>query len=652
MSFRRAWRICWWLIRHGSRLLLWTIWIGLIAVLIGQARLLSSRHMSVPQPLHRMAVERLAEHGLRFDYSRGRMDFTGHLILEKVRLGPVDSADPLVTARSVYVNLDIWSLIVGRLDIDEITVGGLDLHLPAVLSPSGVDEVPAGRIDFTLRPHGNEIELSSFSGYLGRLPVHAYGRLSLPRSGPSGGAHYGPNVEQFGSAWIKLARQSQAVDAWLSAFESPHLHLHLKPASVAISFDAETVDLGALPGGPGGRLSGVRMETELPLKFPLHAPATLSGSVETLELTKDLAAQGLVFRLRAAPGGPYGLSPESLDLQVGALHWRDVQTGALTVAAALADKDRVHADVSLLVAGAPWSLHADAAPQTGTGTLTLDGAVDDATLAFAGGLIQRDLSSLLDPVQAAPLHATASFRPGWKLAQASGRLHSGSVRVGTVQLDETGTEFTYDGSRVLCDALVLRQGQSLAHGSYEMDTQTMDFRFLLTGRLRPMGISGWFHNWWTDFWADFDFSRSAPLADVDVQGRWGDLTATKVFVQAEGEGTGLKGADFNRVRTRLFLRPHWFDILRFDVDQGVLEAGGRLVRSLDLAQNTWRHMEFDVDSRLPLGTIRQIFKAESAELLAPYNFSTPPRLKIAGRVDSPASPEGKHERIDIDLAST
>lgn len=651
MSFRRAWRICWWLLRHGSRLLLWTIWLGLLAVLIGQVRLLSSRHMPVPEPLRRMVAERLAQEGLSFGYDRSRMDFTGRLILEKVRLGPASSSSPLVTARSVYVNLDIWALIVGRLQLDEITVGGLDLHLPALISPSGVDEVPAGRIDFTLRPQGSEIELSSFSGYLGRLPVHASGRLHLPPPRPAGSPGYSRNVEQIGAAWTGLARQAQAVETWLAAFESPRLHLRLKPASAAVSFEADTVDLGALPGGPGGRLTGVRMETELPFKLPLRAPVTLAGSADTLELTNDLAAQGLVFRLRTAPGGAYGLNPESLDVQVSALRWRDVQAGALTASATRSGEDRVHADVSVLLAGSPWRLEADADPRNRAGALTLDGAVDDATLAFAGGLIQRDLSSLLDPEQAAPLHAAASFLPGGKLDQASGRLHSGSVRVGTVQLDETGTEFTYDGSRVLCDALVLRQGQSLAHGSYEMDTKTMDFRFLLTGRLRPMGISGWFHNWWTDFWADFDFSRSAPLADVDVQGRWGDLTATKVFVQAEGAGTGLKGAAFDRVRTRLFLRPHWFDILRFDVDQAGLEAGGRLVRSLDLEKNTWRHMEFDVDSRLSLGTIRQIFKAESAELLAPYDFSAPPRLQIAGRVDSAASPAGKHEHIDIDLSS-
>ena len=652
MSFRRAWRICWWLLRHGSRLLLWSIWLVLLAVLVGQVRLLSSRHMPVPEPLRRVAAERLAAQGLRFDYGRGRMDFAGRIILEKVTLGPLSSSSPLVTARSVYLHFDFWSLLIGQPDLEEITVGGLDFHLPASRSPSGIDEIPAGRIDFTLKPQGREVELSSFSGYLGRLPVHAYGRFRLPAPRPAGDAGYGKDVARVNVAWIDLARQAQELDTRLAAFDEPRLHLRIKPASVAVAFDANAVDLGALTAGEGGKLGGVRMETELPLVLPFRAPVTVAGTAASLELPQDLSAQGLVFRLRTAPGGAYGAVPESVDLQLSALRWRDITAGALTVAASQPADGLVRADVSLLLAGAPWRLRADAAPRTGTATLTLDGAVDDATLAFAGGLIQHDLTALLDPDQAAPLHVTARFQPGWKLAEAAGRLHSGSVRVGTVQLDETGTEFTYDGNRVLCDALVLRQGESLAHGSYEMDTHTMDFRFLLTGRLRPMGISGWFHSWWTDFWHDFDFTRSAPLADVDVQGRWGDLTATKVFVQAEGEGAGIKDAGFDRVRTRLFLRPHWFDILRFDVARDGREAGGRLARSLALEQNTWRHMEFSVDSSLPLETIRQIFKEESAELLSPYAFTTPPRLQLKGRVDSAVSPAGKHESIDIDLISS
>jgi hypothetical protein len=150
----------------------------------------------------------------------------------------------------------------------------------------------------------------------------------------------------------------------------------------------------------------------------------------------------------------------------------------------------------------------------------------------------------------------------------------------------------------------------------------------------------------------FDFTRAAPAADVDVQGRWGDLTATNVFVTADGDGTGIKGVPFDRVRTRLFLRPHWFDIRHFEVSHEERQAAGRLSRSLVPDGDAWLRMDFDVESALPLETITALFKAESAELLAPYRFTRPPQLNLRGHVESAASPAGARQAIDIGLFSS
>ena len=63
-------------------------------------------------------------------------------------------------------------------------------------------------------------------------------------------------------------------------------------------------------------------------------------------------------------------------------------------------------------------------------------------------------------------------------------------------------------------------------------------------------------------------------------------------------------------------------------------------------------MDFAVDSTLPLTTISQLFPGESAELLGPYGFVSPPRLSLRGHVNSAASPDGKSEYIDIGLTSS
>ena len=54
----------------------------------------------------------------------------------------------------------------------------------------------------------------------------------------------------------------------------------------------------------------------------------------------------------------------------------------------------------------------------------------------------------------------------------------------------TGPDFLAYDARVL-------MGENEAQGSYWMNFLTTDYRMLLTGRLRPADISGWFHgDWW------------------------------------------------------------------------------------------------------------------------------------------------------------
>lgn len=648
MSFRRAWRICGWCTLQGGRVFLWSTWALLLAALAGQVHLLSSRRVPVPQPLREFAERRLAREGLRFTYDRGVMDFSGRLLLEGVRLGPSAEPSSLATANFVYARVDPWRLLVGRLTVEELRIDGLDLHLPASASGTGADQIIASALDLSLCESNGEIDLSYLNGYIGRLPVHVSGRFrpSAPRPEVN---ETETLLQRVTRLWFDAARKARAADAWLAAADSPRLRVLLTPDAAVLHVGARSVDLSALPDlGQTGRIERVRAETSIPFNSAASAPLTINGSIGSLSLPQAITATDLDFRARTAGGAQL----RSLELRLASVRWRDIESGPVAATVTTLSPGLARADVSLALAGGSWSLKGDLRPHDGEARVSLDGFVGDGTLAFAGGLIKKNLSALLDPEHPAPLHATAAFGPGWRLASASGRLHSGSVRVGNVQLDETGTEFFYDGARVLCDNLVLRQGSSLAHGSYEMDTRTMDFRFLLTGGLRPMGISGWFHGWWTDFWGTFDFERGVPVADVDVRGRWGDLTATHVFVEAEGRETGLKGVPFDRVRTRLYLRPHWFDILHFAVSKNNQGAEGRLARSLDLEKNTWKHMEFSVDSTLPLETIGSLFKAESAELLAPYRFTRPPSLRLAGRVDSAASPAGKREHIDIALKST
>lgn len=659
MSLRRTWQICGWCTRQGGRLFLWGTWLVLLALLGVQVAILSSRKIDIPAPLRRTLDERLAAHGLRLDFARGAFDLSGHVLLEEVRAGPLASPYSLATAGTVYLRIRPWALFHGSVEVAEVRVSGLDLDLPAPLSLSGRDVPLARGLDFAFRPRGDGGDLSWFSGYIGPVAVSASGglRLAALRQIPPG------QRQQPLPAFVGAARRAEPVLARLAALDSPDLDLRLSPApgriaDAAVEFHAAGADLSRLGYDLPVRTGAIRLATTLPLGGPMPALASATLTAADLMLPPDIGARDAVLSLQGTIGaGAPGLDLRRAALQLSGLRWRDLAIPSLSASADLPEANRIRAAVSLQLAGSPWSLQADVFPQRGAGTVQLDGFVDNDSLDLAGKIAGRDLREILDPAVPALLHASAAFDPGWKPARASGRLHSGLVRVGRVDrplviLDETAADFSWDGLRVLCESLVLRQGESLALGSYEMDTATRDFRFLLTGRLRPMGIAGWFHAWWTNFWDDFDFTGSIPQADVDVRGRWGDLTKTTVFVQAAGARTGLRGEPFDRVDTRLFIRPHWFDILHFDVAHEGHGARGSFARELEGPKDDWMRMEFDVKSDLPLDKIGRLFKTEAGRLIEPYRFDNPPSLHILGHVASAAAPAGKTEHIDIVLAST
>ena len=653
---RSIWHVGRWCARKGCLLALWSLWLLLVSILGAQIYIFTSHELALPGPVRRLIEHKLAAQGISLTFDRGILDPSGHLLLENVRLGTPTTSDALVTARSLHAKLKPWLLVVGRLEIEEVGVSGLDFHLPAMLSPSGGDETLANDIDFTVHPHGRTIEIDHFTGRFAGLSVQADGAVRLPvQQAINDNAAF---VESLVASYLKTGRQVHTVSDRLEALDSPLLDIRLTPADdriavAQVTLRAKGLTLPPLKGIHDARTGALTASTRFIIGGKTPALIGVTGFIESIQLPDIISARDLRFTLLAAlSGGTQPLAPKQLEVQVASLNWRNIKVGPSCATLTTSTDTVIGAVLSLLIADSPWEITTVLDPSQGSGRVTLDGRVDSALLGVAGDFAKHDLAGLLEPAEPAPLNATATFLPGWKPARVEGRLHSGAVRVGTVHLDETGTEFIYEGSRVLCDDLVLRQGESLAHGLYEMDTETLDFRFLLTGGLRPAGISGWFHDWWSNFWKDFDFTKSVPQADVDVAGRWGSLTATRVFVQADGGTTGLRGATFDRVSTRLFIRPQWEDIIHFKLVQDGHEAGGSFSRLSAHDKNAWLGMAFAVESSLPLSTIEQLLGKDAAELLKPCRFTGTPNLKLTGRADGASAPGGPSEHIDIELQST
>ncbi|HEY0944365.1 MAG TPA: AsmA-like C-terminal region-containing protein, partial [Opitutaceae bacterium] len=614
-----------------------------------QLRLLTQRELTVPAFILRQVEHELAASGLRVEIGRSTFDPAGRLLLENVRLVAPSFNEPLFAARTIFLRFDPWALAVRQLDVSEVRAEGVFCFVPAMVSPTGRAEPLVRNAALTLYSKGNDntFELPQLDAQVGPLAVSVTGAFAVkPR--PVGEAPR--TTEEWMRNYLRVARRAAELLPLLDEWRNPRLSLQLTPSEERFAFVraellADRFERTIAGAGPLV-VDRVRATTGFAL-----------ASAGTGRMQLDMSAAGLASdrlgRLADVALHAEGVLPSDrrpfalaeLDVSAASLLRPDVSTGALRVQLAPADFPLLRGRAGVLLGGAPWSLTAEGDVRRRAGTLDAEGTLPPSLLEIVGRLAGRDLAALLSYDGTPTLRAGVVFAEGGRPASAHGRLDSGPVDVRGVPLDAAGSDFAWEGTRLVCDNLLLRQGESEARGRYEMDTVTNDYRFLLTGRLRPLGIEGWFHDWWTNFWDDFDFAAAPPEADVDVAGRWREPRLSRVFVGADALHPGLRGVPFDRVRTRVFVRPEFYDDLEFLATRGAHSARGRFTRTVDLEAGEWRSMDFAVRSDLELTEAGRLFGAAGTELLEPFAFEKPPTLELSGRLDGPASPDGEH--IDV-----
>lgn len=642
---------------------LWTVWLLLAVLLAVQAVIALSHELKVPTRVVRSFEHGMAHAGLRVSFDTASFDPSGHVLIENLKVLSESFDEPLVTAKSVYLQIDPWALLAGSLEARWVHGQGVTFRIPAMLSPSGrgdpVLEDVAVRLDFD-QP---ELTIRQFAGHAGRLAVNLRGALILPRARGTSARTARESVSSAVAQYVRVARELALAQARLEGVEEPSLELVLKPderllARVESRFSARsaklTRDTLSLPKFDQKiEVDALAVEANFPLRVAPQAPVEVRARARAVHTAEGYAAVDVATRLTGTvQASPFAFVPTELVASAGAVDARGYAVQAVSLEARPKSWPRLAVQGSVLFAGDPWGFTAEGTPGERSALVSAEGRISRDLLSTVGRKLDRDLLALVAPEQPIRLSARARLDPGWKLGEASGRVEVGKVVAHGVALDQAGAHLHLAGRDLRVTDVILEQGQNLALGSYTMDTETLDYRFLLTGRLRPVGISGWFHDWWTHFWGNFDFAAAAPVADVDIQGRWREPHLSTVFVHVDCDAPIIRGVPLDRVRTTLFIRPDFYDALEVFATRGDGSARGWFTRSVDMNQHGFRWMEFQVASTLELQESARLFGREGTELVEPFRFEKPPLLKLSGRLEGEASEKGEHEDVSIDVTST
>ena len=653
----RLFQPCWQATRLCAQALLtlgcWTLWLLLFVGLGFQIHILTSSELELPRPLLRAIETRLAASGVSTTFGRTTFDPSGRLLIEEVVCHLPAYPDPIFTARALYVRLDPWALLIGRAEELELHATGVTLLLPAMLSPSGRSEELVRNLDTTLFPTAKTLVIPHLTFELGALRVSAHGTLPLPPQRHDAEAPL-PVPAYLAKNFSAIARGLGAIAAPLSQLDHPTLEVVLTPngsGPALADFTLRALSLNlttpALTTGP------ITATTRLPLSAAQPITAVLHVTSEDLAApTNQTTATRLQALVRAQfQPATFTASPIDLELSAAEITAAGVTLHAPSLRLTPQPLPRVVAELNTRVAGLPLAARAHVDLNAQTAEVDFNARFDDGLLHLISDRIGHRITRWIDfpePVTLSDAHAR--FGPGWKWEKLHARLAIPIINAYRVPITDARTVLELTPARWLAPEVFARIGPNYARGSYEHDPATHHYRFLLAGQLRPIDISGWFTQWWPDFFKTFEFPSAPPPANVEVAGRWGRNSGgeSRVIVAAQADSAVLRGAHFDYVRTRLFIRPHFLDALELYANEGPGSVRGTFTRALDPRTLNWHHFDFAfMSNAVDLSLGEKIFGAAARDILEPFTFTSPPTLRISGRIDSANSPTGAHQSIDL-----
>jgi hypothetical protein len=645
-----------WCVASLVSVLVWTLWLALALLLAVQVWWMSARQLAVPDFVLRALEDRLAASQLHATFGRTSFDPAGHILVEDVSLSSPAFNEPLVTAQAVFVRLDPWALLSGHFEPLELRASGISFFVPAMLSASGRPEALARDVEASIIPGDGQFIVRDFSARIGPLELTAHGTISAGPVQPNATTPL-PVADFIAHDYPALSRRVADYVAQLDSLDQPRLHLELAPSHTRSAIVTATLFARAM-----------RLEQPFPLqvsrlvataRFPLTGETVVKTRLDAL--AGELTLPGGVLA-RNAHARLWGVLqpelrtfvPDTAEFTAGEVSGSGFT--ALPLAASLALRENpLSGTVTARLAESPLTVSGHVDLTGKTATLHLEGKFAPALLGPISQLAGHDITRWVRFSEAPSFWADVQLAAGWKFSALAARLIvPGQYMAYHVPLNDGSGRVNISGHDLRVTDIITSQGENRARGSYTMDMTTLDFRFLLTGQMRPADIGGWFGPWWGHVFdrTNFDFSAQAPAADIDVQGQWGQPHLSLQYLGANAPGAGLRGLAFDQVRTRLFMRPGFYDALEFSVTRGPGAARGAFTVRGDFTPEGFKGLEFAVASTLDVEEAARMFGEAGPAFVTPFHFSSPPRLQLTGRVDGAGAPGGAHQAIRIEEDST
>ena len=467
----------------------WVVWLVLIAGLGLQVWVVTRRELELPDFALRAIERRLAASEITARFGRAIFDPTGRVLFEQVQLFGPDRTVPLVTIRAAYASLDFLPLLVGEVRVHEIRLTGVDLRVPAMLSPSGTDEAVVSDLDGVFQAQRSDYHIAVCTFRVAGVAVTSHGRFHLPpgiQSRPGSMQLLDLVIERC----LRSGRKLIALRPQIESLEDPRLQLTLTPTpNSGALVEAELLVDSSHPEASCTVQSG-----RARMVFPLLGDTPVATEVMIDAERVDWKQQAQVARLHAVLSGllipdRFVFTPLLARLTAAGGSVLGLSFAAPAAELTVAEWPRVQGNVMLQAGGSPLTARADVDTRRGDGRIDLSASLGPELLRLAAARFGLKAAKWVTLSEPASLRAWIDLAGGWKLARTEGDISVRHAIAHDVAIDAAGGHIVYDGHGLNVTDLTLFQGGNAAYGSYAMDTATNEYRFLLHGHLRPLDIS-------------------------------------------------------------------------------------------------------------------------------------------------------------------
>jgi hypothetical protein len=634
----------------------WSTWLALLLLLFFQVYNASVNELQIPRFLLHAIEDHLAESGVTVRFGRATFDPSGRILLQKARFKLASFSEPIVTADAIYIRLDPLALLERRFEAREIRATGANLFIPAMISASGRAERVVKDLDagFSIASRGDEFSVDYMNCRLESVSVSAHGQINagiVARNGAQ--ATSLPLTEFVSKNYVALCREFARAEVRMAGLDRAVVTALLTPSDTRGAI--VTAELFAEGLSVTGPVAVEAAKIQAACRFPLLGGAPIMTSAvataESLHIGPKLLVLGLHARTRGIlKVDTLAFSPRQFELTAGSASFEGTSLAAPLAIVVPGSGRQATVDASGSLYGHPISTHGNIDLASKAADFLFEGSVAPDVLGPISDRTHFNIGRFVELHEPVAASGRIRYSPGWKFEDVMARVDIHDFTAYHVKFDGARGVVTFDGTRFAAREATAVSGENIAQGSYEQDFSTKDFRYLLTGRLRPLDISAWFlGDWWTNIFKHFEFPARPPDATIDVRGRYAHGRAFAVYGYADSKGAVVRGVPFDSVRTLLYVDQSACDGLEVELVKNGGSAQGSFRLTTEPTKGIWSGFDIDVTSTIdptPLGTI---LPAAGAAAVATFSFDKPPAISLRGHFDGPAAEGARHKALRADV---